>query len=119
MNRINFSMLAILVSLACSAPAVADERPAVALERAEGEDLSVAMGHYARARSLVLAALGEFDQGYKLADPKVILDAKHWRNSLIDRAQELERLLDPQPRVSRRGMKYQANPHLLNEAKKK
>ncbi|MBX7144672.1 MAG: hypothetical protein K1X79_09500 [Oligoflexia bacterium] len=117
----NFRYYAALALILCSTgilSANAEDRPPMALERAEGEDLSVAMGHYARARSLILAALGEFDQGYKLADPKVILDAKHWRNSLIDRAQELERLLDPQPRVSRRGMKYKADTRLLNEAKK-
>lgn len=88
------------------------------IEKAQGEDLSVAMGHYARARSLLIAALQEFDSGLKLADPKIILDTKQWRNTLIDRAEELERVLDPQPRVSGRGTKYGAQKRLLNEAKR-
>lgn len=86
------------------------------LEKATGEELSIAVGHYAKARSLLLAAIQEFDSGYKLADPKVILDVKEWRNGVIDRAQALESLLDPQPRVSRKGMKYRADRRLLNEA---
>ena len=91
---------------------------ASSIEKAQGEDLSVAMGHYARSRSLLIAALQEFDSGLKLADPKIILDTKQWRNSLIERAEELERVLDPQPRVSGRGAKYNAQKRLLNEAKR-
>lgn len=89
------------------------------IERAEGERLSMALGHYARARSLLIAAMNEFDQGRTLADPKLILDAKTWRKSLEQRAVELERLLDPQPRVSEGGVRYEPDSRLITDAKRR
>ncbi|MBN8550717.1 MAG: hypothetical protein J0M12_15490 [Deltaproteobacteria bacterium] len=93
------------------------EESSTGIERASGEKLSIAVGHYSRARALLIAAVREFDQGYKLANPNVILDSQQWRSSLIDRAQELDHVLDPQPRSSRLGVKYEADTALLNEAK--
>lgn len=94
----------------------ADEK--VGIERAQGDDLSEAVGHYARARSLLIAALREFDAGYKLANPNALLNSAQWRATLVDRAQELDRVVDPQPRVSRTGVRFQSDTRLLNEAKK-
>ena len=88
------------------------------IERASGEKLSIAVGHYSRARALLIAAVREFDQGYKLANPNVLLDSQQWRSSLIDRTQELDRVLDPQPRTSRLGVQFEADTRLLNEAKR-
>lgn len=81
------------------------------------EDLAAATGHYARARSLLVEAIREFDRGYKIADPSALIDSKRWRTSLLDKAEELERVLDPQPRVSNSGVKFNADKRLLNEAK--
>ncbi len=88
------------------------------IQRAEGEVLAEATGHYSRARSLLLAAINEFDAGYRVADPSALLDAKKWRASLVDRATELERVLDPQPKASKGGVKFNADKRLLNEAKR-
>ncbi len=96
----------------CTSPAIAEK-----LSNTNAEDLAAASGHFARARSLLIEAVREFDRGNKIANPDALLDSKRWRISLIDRAEEIERVLDPQPRVSNSGVKFNANKELLNEAK--
>lgn len=88
------------------------------IERAKGEELATAMGHYGRSRSLLIAAIREFDKGVGKASPEALLDTAAWRKSLIERAKDLERVLDPQPRVTTSGIKYEADPRLLGEASK-
>ncbi len=88
------------------------------LEKASGDDLAVAVGHYARARSLLIAAVQEFDKGYKLARPDALIDSKGWRTSVISKAEELEKILAPQPRVSRGGIKFDADTRLLKKDSK-
>ena len=104
--------------LAISSTNALAEQAATGLERASGENLATAVGHYARARSLLIAAIREFDAGYKLANPNVLLDSNEWRATLVDRAQDLDKVLDPQPRLTKSGVKYQADSRLLLEAKK-
>ncbi len=87
------------------------------LERASGETLSAAVGHYARARSLLIEAINEFDRGQKMADPSALLDTKQWRDSLIERSHDLDRVVDPQPRASNSGVTFNPDKRLLNEAK--
>ena len=82
------------------------------------EQLETATGHYARTRALLLAAINEFDKGLKVANPDAIIDSNEWRATLIDRAHELEKILDPQPRATKGGVKYSADTRLLNEAKR-
>ena len=127
---VNLILTILFVSAAASADGPAKEPTAVAtssaagsgvsigLEKASGERLASAVGHYARARSLLIAAVNEFDKGYKIANPEAILDSKEWRATLIDRADELRKILDPQPRVTRGGVKFDADSRLLNEAGK-
>ena len=81
------------------------------------ERLASAIGHYARARALIISAVNEFDQGRKLSDPNPLLDGETWRNAVIDRAEDLERVLDPQPRTTRTGVKFDADPRLLGQGK--
>ena len=90
----------------------------IGIERASGEKLATAIGHYARARSLLIAAVGEFDKGLKLANPDAVLDSKEWRITLVNRAEELEKVIDPQPRVSKGGVKFSADSRLLDGANK-
>ena len=87
------------------------------LENVNDEEMAAAVGHYARARSLLIAALNEFDSGMKIANPDSILDSRNFRSGLIDRAEELERILDPQPRATKGGVKYSADPRLLGTKK--
>jgi hypothetical protein len=104
--------LSFFLSLSLSTSIYADE-----ITTANNERLAVATGHFARARSLLNAAVREFDQGQKIADPSALLDVKLWRDTLLERSQELNRVLDPQPRASNTGVMYNADTRLLNESK--
>lgn len=77
-----------------------------------------AVAHYARSRALLVKAITEFDKARSLAKPDELLDATKWRNTLIDRAEDLEKVLDPQPRVTRGGIYFEADSRLLPEAKR-
>lgn len=88
---------------------------AARLERAEGPQLAKAVGHYARARSLLLAAIREFDKGAKLANPSSLVDSEEWRDTVAARAKDLQRVLAPQPRASRDGIRYDADTRLLGD----
>lgn len=88
---------------------LAGARPEVAAE---------AVAHYARSRALLVSAINEFDKGRKLAKPDDLLDSNRWRATLIDRAEDLERVLDPQPRATKGGIKFEADSRLLPEAKR-
>ncbi len=63
------------------------------LGQASPEQATEAVAHFARARSLVIAALHEFDKGRKIASPSELLDPVQWRNTLIDRAEDFDLLL--------------------------
>lgn len=115
------ALLALLFVVNFAGFAAAEDVGSVAkasLQSAKGEDLSEAMGHYGRARALLITAIREFDKGAAKASPEALLDVEAWRNSLIGRAKDLERVLDPQPRVSAGGVKYEADSRLLGEARK-
>jgi hypothetical protein len=122
MNKIMILTLA----LACSSHAMADGEFAQSggplasanIEAAEGETLSKAVGHYARSRSLLIEAIREFDRGARTARPDSILDTEEWRSSLVSRAEDLERVLSPQPRITKGGVKFEANTSLLNVTNK-
>ena len=88
----------------------------IKLGQAGQEDTTEAIARYARARSLIIAALHEFDKARKIASPSELLDPVEWRNTLIDRAEDLDRVLDPQPRATKGGIKFEADPRLLPEA---
>ena len=87
------------------------------LGSARPEVAAEAVAHYARSRALLISAIHEFDKARKLAKPDELLDSTKWRNTLVDRAEDLERVLDPQPRVTKGGIKFEADSRLLPEAK--
>lgn len=89
-----------------------------AIERASGERLATAVGHYARSRTLLLSAIKEFDEGMREANANTLLDASRFRATLINRVEELERVLDPQPRVTKTGIKYSGDTRLMGEAQR-
>lgn len=68
-----------------------------------------AKGHYARARALLVEALSEFEQAKAIASPDLLLDSKKWQLSVVSRAEELNRVLDPKPLVSRDGARFRAS----------
>lgn len=116
MNKL-FIVGAVASLIFASAPAQADTKT-VSLGQAGQEATAEAVAHYARSRALLVAALKEFDEGRAIARPDELLDPVRWRNTLIDRAEDLERLLDPQPKATKGGIKFSADPRLLPEAKK-
>ena len=81
------------------------------------EPLAEAVGHYARSRALLISAIREFDAGYKLANPDMLMDSKAFRATLVTRATELEKVLDPQARASKGGVSFNPDSRLLAGAK--
>jgi hypothetical protein len=77
------------------------------------ENMSIAKGHYARSKALLIEAIREFDMGARRAKPDAVLNSKEWRASLVNRAEELDRFLDPQPRISGTGVKFKAEGALI------
>jgi hypothetical protein len=106
-----------LLCIAVAAPVSAQQQPA-SIGTAQGEELARATGHYARARSLLIAAINEFDKGLKVARPDALLDPEQWRSTLVSRIEDMERLLDPQPRATRTGVTYSPDTRLLSDTKK-
>lgn len=103
--------LALFTELPCfaedpAAPVKPEVESSIPLERAKGEKLATAMGYFARARSLLISSLREFDKGLALVDPNALLDSRMWRAGVSDRVDELTRVLDPQPRATKGGIKY-------------
>jgi hypothetical protein len=88
------------------------------LDAANKQQMAEATGHYARARALLISAVNEFDRARKIARPDELIDPVRWRNTLIDRAEDLERVLDPQPRASTGGIQFSADPRLLSDRQK-
>ncbi len=114
------SVQAVLVQLfaAVSFGATALINVANADEYASPERTAAAVGHYARARALLIQALDEFEQGRKIARPDLLLDADEFRIALVSRAEELNRVLDPQPKVTRSGVRFKGSPDLIGDPRK-
>lgn len=75
-------------------------------EAASEERATAARGHYARARAMLVEALTEFEAARKIATPDLLLDPEEWRLSIVTRTEELNRVLDPKPRVTRSGVRF-------------
>lgn len=76
---------------------------------AEPDKVSKANSHYKRARSLLLTALREFDKGAAVASPEILLDVESWRKKLVDNANDLNIIIDPQPRISSEGVTHDSS----------
>ncbi len=114
---LHYTLLIVMaMGVIVSTSEVLAEQKSQPIARAEGEELETAVGHFARARSLLIAAVHEFDRGIKLVDPEAMVDVQRFRSTLLDRSEELERILDPQPRVTRSGVQYSPDVRLLGEA---
>jgi len=108
------SFLTLLLSANVS---TAQDRKPELLGARNDEELASAMGHFERARSLLIGAVNEFDKGLKIANPSPLLKTGTWRNTVIDQAAALERVLSPKARKTESGVKFDADTRLLNEAK--
>lgn len=104
------AMIAVF-SLAFSATFAVEE--AEAQRYAAKERKNAAVGHYARARSMMVEALKEFEQGRRLARPDLLLDSEDFRLKLISLTEDLNRVIDPKPRITRDGAVFRANPRMV------
>lgn len=105
--------LSLLALITITSVSFADEKKN-GIEKASGPALSAAVGHYSRARQLLLSALHEFDAGAKIASPEILVDIKEWRQSVNDRAEDLERVIAPQPRVTKDGISYPSEIKIMD-----
>lgn len=112
------TVLLCAMALVCHASVSVAEAGGVKLGQANHEEVTEAVAHYARARALLITAVQEFDKARKIARPDELIDSTKWRNTLIDRAEDLERVLDPQPKATKGGIKFSADSRLLPEAQK-
>ncbi|MDR2338346.1 MAG: hypothetical protein LBE20_06880 [Deltaproteobacteria bacterium] len=76
---------------------------------------TAAIGHFSRARALLIEALAEFELGKTISDPSLLLDTERWRGNIIVRAEELNRIIEPKPRITRSGIEYGANSQLVGQ----
>jgi hypothetical protein len=102
--------LGILGILPVDQTAFAESTPVL---EAQGRTLTKAMAHYARSRQLLVAALREFDKGFQAVSPEVIFDGEEFRHSILERTEELEKLLAPQARIDRSGVQFDPHPAFL------
>ncbi|NMC63318.1 MAG: hypothetical protein GYA55_09145 [SAR324 cluster bacterium] len=89
----------------------------ISIDEAQGSRLSAAIGHFSRARHLLISAVHEFDAGTKIANPDLLLDSNTWRKEVLRQASELEVVLAPQAAQAKGGIKYQGDSRLLTESK--
>ena len=66
----------------------------------------------------MISALREFDKGTEVVDPDALIDAAEFRSKILDHIQALDRLIDPQPRASEGGVRFEPAPELLGAEKK-
>ena len=104
---LRIQILALAATLIVSSSARADTT------YASEQRKNAAEGHYARARAMLVEALAEFEQGRKYARPDMLLDPEEWRLSVVSRTEELNRILDPKPRVTRDGVRFQADKLMI------
>ncbi len=90
---------------------------AQAQDYASVERRNAAIGYYSRARALMVEALAEFEQGRKYAQPDLLIDTEEWRLTTITLTEQLNRVIDPKPRVTKDGVIFRANPRLIRREK--
>jgi len=111
--RTSFFPLILSASLFCVAFCVSEASAQSREKLVNGSEReTVAIGHFARARALLIEALAEFEKGKAISDPSLIIDTERWRGSIVLRAEELNRVVAPKPRITRQGISYGANSQL-------
>ena len=88
----------------------------VSIDTLQGPRLAAAIGHYSRARALLISAVNEFDAGLKIANPDLLMNSDGWRRAVMDQASELDKVLSPQAASPTGGVKYPADSRLLSES---
>ena len=87
----------------------------ISIDNMSGPRLAAAMGHYSRAKALLITAVREFDEGVKITNPDLLLNSDAWRKAVIDQASDLDKVLAPQARAPEGGVQYDGDARLLHE----
>jgi len=80
---------------------------------ASKERSTIARAHMSRARALLVEALAEFEESRKYARPDLLIDSEDWRLRVVSLTEQLNRVVDPRPRVTREGAVFRAPPRLV------
>lgn len=110
-----FSHLLLCTVLACgvfNSPEVQADSKYASKERS-----TIAKAHMSRARTLLVEALAEFEEGKKYARPDLLLDSEDWRLRVVSLTEQLNRVIDPKPRITREGAVFRAPPRFVKREK--
>lgn len=80
---------------------------------ASKERSTISRAHMSRARTLLVEALAEFEEGRKYARPDLLLDSEDWRLRVVSLTEQLNRVIDPKPRVTREGAVFRTPPRFV------
>ena len=98
-----------------SAQVEEDTTTVVSDKRIDDDAFASAVGYYARSRHFIIKAIQEFDAGVAYVDPSVLINISQWRNTLIDKAEDLERILTPQPLADPQGVIFNPDQRFINK----
>lgn len=80
---------------------------------------NAAITYYSRARTMMVEALAEYEQGRRYAQPNMLHDPEEFRLAVISLTEELNRLVDPHVKITRDGVRVKANPRLIRRERER
>lgn len=80
---------------------------------------NAATTYYSRARTMLVEALAEYEQGRRYAQPNMIHDPEEFRLALISLTEELNRLVDPHVKITRDGVRVKGNPRMIRRERER
>lgn len=80
---------------------------------------NAAVTYYSRARTMLVEALADYEQGRRYAQPNMIHDPEEFRLALISLTEELNRLVDPHVKITRDGVRVKANPRMVRRERER
>lgn len=110
-KSLSFQKIIVLACCVFSTHAAAEQ------QYASKERATVARAHMSRARALMVEALAEFEEAKKYARPDMLIDSEDWRLRVISLTEQLNRVVDPKPRVTREGAVFRTPPRFVKRQK--
>lgn len=87
----------------------------IVTEYASEERSQAAIGHYSKARALLIEAMREFEAGRQIARPDLLLNPDQWKSGVTAKADELTHVIAPQGRDTEGGVRFREHPSLLRK----
>lgn len=109
----NFLYINFIGMLALGLGSIAPGEVSADTKYASKERSTIARAHMSRARALLVEALAEFEESRKYARPDLLIDSEDWRLRVVSLTEQLNRVVDPRPRVTREGAVFRAPPRLV------